>query len=63
MSTRADIEAWVKLGESETLEFKATTGERRQAAQTVCAVLDHCGGRIGVAFHFSEAPSETARFS
>ena len=34
-------------GESETLEFKATTGARREAAMTVCAFLNQ-GGRAGV---------------
>jgi ATP-dependent DNA helicase RecG len=33
-------------GESETLEFKRSTGERREAAQTVCAMLNHRGGRV-----------------
>jgi ATP-dependent DNA helicase RecG len=38
--------AWASAGESETLEFKRTTGERRAAAQTLCAMLNHRGGRI-----------------
>ena len=33
-------------GESETLEFKRTTGTRREAAQTVCAMLNHRGGHV-----------------
>ena len=33
-------------GESETLEFKKTTGERREAAKTMCAMLNTRGGRI-----------------
>ena len=33
-------------GESETLEFKTTTGERREAAKTMCAMLNTRGGRI-----------------
>ena len=38
-------------GESETLEFKKTTAEKETAARTVCAMLNHRGGRvlIGVA--------------
>ncbi len=32
-------------GESETLEFKTTTGTRREAAMTVCAFLNQNGGR------------------
>ena len=33
-------------GESETLEFKATTGTRRKAAATVCAMLNQRGGHV-----------------
>ena len=33
-------------GESETLEFKATTGTRRKAAATVCAKLNQRGGHV-----------------
>ena len=33
-------------GESETLEFKKTTGERREAAKTMCAMVNTRGGRI-----------------
>ncbi len=33
-------------GESETLEFKKTTGERREAAKTMCAMLNTRGGRV-----------------
>ncbi len=43
---RETIDAWVAAGESETLEFKATTGERRSAAQTLCGMLNHRGGRV-----------------
>ncbi len=32
--------------ESETLEFKRTTGTRREAAATVCALLNHRGGHV-----------------
>ncbi len=44
--TLADIESWVRGGESETLELKRTTGERREAARTICAMLNHRGGRV-----------------
>lgn len=44
--TREQIEAWVGLGESETVEFKSTTGERREAMHTLCAMLNHRGGRV-----------------
>ena len=33
-------------GESETLECKATTGMRREAARTVCAMLNQRGGHV-----------------
>ncbi len=33
-------------GESETLEFKGTTGTRREAARTVCAMLNQQGGHV-----------------
>jgi ATP-dependent DNA helicase RecG len=46
VTTRAQVEEWVSLGESETLEFKATTGERRAATRTLCAMLNHRGGRV-----------------
>lgn len=42
----AAIAALVAQGESETLEFKRSTGTRRQATQTICAMLNHRGGRV-----------------
>ena len=33
-------------GESETLEFKETTGTRREATRTVCAFLNQRGGQV-----------------
>ena len=33
-------------GESETLEFKTTTGTRREAAATICAMLNQRGGHV-----------------
>ena len=44
--TPAHLTAWIAAGESETLECKKTTGELRQATQTVCAMLNHRGGRV-----------------
>ena len=38
------IATLAEAGESETLEFKATTGTRREAAATVCAMLNQRGG-------------------
>ena len=40
------IIALVAAGESETLEFKTTTGSRREAAGTVCAMLNQRGGHV-----------------
>lgn len=44
--TPAQIAAWASAGELETQEFKLTTGERRGAAQTLCAMLNRRGGRV-----------------
>ena len=44
--TPEQIAALVASGESETLEFKETTGTRREAAQTVCAFLNQRGGQV-----------------
>lgn len=33
-------------GESETLELKRSTGERKEAAKAVCAMLNHRGGKV-----------------
>ena len=44
--TSEEIAALSTAGESETLEFKATTGTRREAAATVCAMLNQHGGHV-----------------
>jgi len=44
--TPEQIIAIVATGESDTLEFKETTRRRREAAQTMCAMLNHRGGRV-----------------
>ena len=44
--TLAEIEALAAAGESETLELKATTGERVTGARSVCAMLNHRGGTV-----------------
>lgn len=44
--TPDDIAALAAGGESETLELKSTTGERREVAKTACAMLNHQGGLI-----------------
>ena len=40
------ITALAASGETETLEFKETTGTRREAAMTVCAFLNQDGGQV-----------------
>ena len=40
------IQAWINSGESETLELKRTIGERKEAAKSVCAMLNNRGGRV-----------------
>ena len=40
------IAAIASTGESETPEFKETTGARREAAMTVCAFLNQGGGQV-----------------
>lgn len=44
--TPDQIKAWAASGESETLELKRTTSERREATRTLCAMLNHRGGRV-----------------
>ncbi|MFN6145531.1 MAG: RNA-binding domain-containing protein [Planctomycetota bacterium] len=44
--TLDQVTAWAASGESETLELKRTTGERRDATRTLCAMLNHRGGRV-----------------
>ena len=40
------VAALAATGESETLEFKATTGQRSEAAKTMCAMLNTGGGYV-----------------
>jgi len=44
--TPEQIAALAAAGESETQEFKRSTGQRREAARTLCAMLNHRGGRV-----------------
>lgn len=46
MISISQLQEWVRTGESETLEFKRTTGERRAGTQTLCGMLNHRGGRV-----------------
>ncbi len=40
------LAAWAATGESETQEFKRSTGQRREATRALCAMLNHRGGRV-----------------
>ena len=44
--TPDQLEALATKGESETQEFKRTTGTRKEAAETMCAMLNQRGGHI-----------------
>ena len=44
--TPEQIATLVATGESEALEFKTTTGTRREATATVCAMLNQRGGHV-----------------
>ena len=44
--TLEQIEDLARAGESEVLEFKRSTSEVETAARTVCAMLNHRGGRV-----------------
>ena len=44
--TLEHIAALTATGESETQEFKETTGTRREATMTVCAFLNQGGGQV-----------------
>lgn len=46
MTSRDNIHTWAAAGESETLELKRSTGQRREAVRTLCAMLNHRGGRV-----------------
>lgn len=45
-----ELQQLVAKGESESLEFKKTTGQRSEAAKTVCAMLNGLGGFVLFAF-------------
>ena len=46
MMTLEQLTVLAESGESETLEFKTTTGVRREAARATCAFLNKRGGRV-----------------
>lgn len=44
--TLADLVLLLRGGETELLECKRSTGERKEGTQTLCAMLNHRGGRV-----------------
>ncbi|NOX31034.1 MAG: ATP-binding protein [Actinobacteria bacterium] len=42
----SDIVDLAASGESETVEFKKTTGQKREAAKTLSAMLNSAGGAV-----------------
>jgi len=44
--TPEQVHEWAESGESEVLEFKRTTGQRREGTRTLCAMLNHRGGHV-----------------
>jgi len=46
MTSLQQVQAWVEQGESETQEFKLSTGQRTEAVRSLCAFLNHRGGRV-----------------
>lgn len=46
MTTSEQLQALATAGESETLEFKRSTGEQRAAMHALRAMLNHRGGRV-----------------
>lgn len=41
-----ELKLLVSGGESETVEFKKSTGQLRRAAETICGMLNGTGGRV-----------------
>ena len=46
MTLAAELRSLIADGESESLEFKKSTGEIKSGMQTLCAMLNHRGGRV-----------------
>ncbi len=42
----SDIKQLISGGESETVEFKKSTGQLKRAAETLCAFLNASGGKV-----------------
>jgi ATP-dependent DNA helicase RecG len=43
---KSRLEKWIARGETPTMEFKRSTGELREAMQTLCAFANGDGGRV-----------------
>jgi len=43
---QADIERIITQGESQTLEFKRSTGQLTRAGETLCGMLNGVGGAV-----------------
>ena len=41
-----DVEKLIRNGESETVEFKMSAGQRTTTAKTLCAILKGTGGMV-----------------
>ena len=41
-----DVEKLIRNGESETVEFKRSAGQRTTAAKTLCGMLNGTGGMV-----------------
>jgi len=41
-----DVEKLIRNGESESAEFKRTTGQRKTAAKTLCGMLNRTGTMV-----------------
>jgi len=61
MISLEQLQMWVEQGESETQEFKLSSGQRTDAARSICAFLNHRGGRVlfGVDVHGHIVGQET----
>jgi ATP-dependent DNA helicase RecG len=46
-----DVQRLASLGESAQLEFKRTTGERKEVAKTLCGMLNGRGGTVLIGVH------------
>jgi hypothetical protein len=54
-----ELQEFIRSGENERLEFKKSTGQRTDAARTVCAMLNGVGGFV-LSIKSSNSPSRRA---